>query len=90
MPIFLSQLLEQCSDIISYSNLIASAYTLIPLLSVPALTGTIVLACFGLLLIAVYTYEMTKWSNTCPRCAEKGITTYVLPGKHCKVCGQPC
>ena len=26
----------------------------------------------------------------CPRCAEHGKETWVLPGKHCPVCGQPC
>ena len=26
----------------------------------------------------------------CPRCAEQGYEQWVLPGKHCPRCGQPC
>ena len=52
----------------------------------------IVLACFALTLIIIFTYEYNpgKWNNKCPRCAEQGIEVYVLPGKHCPRCNQPC
>ncbi len=26
----------------------------------------------------------------CPKCAESGIETWVLPGKHCSKCNYPC
>lgn len=29
-------------------------------------------------------------SNRCPRCAEQGIETFVMKGKHCPRCGHPC
>lgn len=34
--------------------------------------------------------HMPKFDNMCPRCAEQGIEQYVLPGKHCPRCTQPC
>ena len=35
-------------------------------------------------------YLENKYRNKCPRCAEKGIEVFVLPGKHCPRCNQPC
>lgn len=29
-------------------------------------------------------------NNKCPRCAEQGIEQFVMPGKHCPRCNQPC
>ncbi|KAK0507023.1 hypothetical protein JMJ35_010481 [Cladonia borealis] len=29
-------------------------------------------------------------SNLCPRCAEQGVETFVMKGKHCPRCGHPC
>ena len=26
----------------------------------------------------------------CPACAEKGVETWVIPGKNCHVCGTSC
>ena len=26
----------------------------------------------------------------CPACANRGVETWVLPGKHCPTCGHPC
>ena len=26
----------------------------------------------------------------CPKCAGRGLETWVLPGKHCPKCGHPC
>lgn len=34
--------------------------------------------------------HMPRVNNKCPRCAEQGIEQYVLPGKHCPRCNQPC
>ena len=52
----------------------------------------LVLACFALVLMGglSYKYNEHKWNNKCPRCAEKGEEVYVLPGKHCPRCNQPC
>ena len=51
-----------------------------------------ILIWFTLVLIAglSHKYDEGKWNNKCPRCAEKGIEVYVLPGKHCPRCNQPC
>ena len=35
-------------------------------------------------------YLENKHSIKCPRCAARGIEVYVLPGKHCPRCNQPC
>jgi len=26
----------------------------------------------------------------CPTCASRGIETWVIPGKHCHICGTAC
>jgi hypothetical protein len=76
------------------SYLSGIANTPILLLSILALTGIIfsVLACFGSKFIAglIHRYGGDKFNNKCPRCAAQGITVYVLPGKHCRRCNQPC
>lgn len=69
--------------------LIESINTTVYRISTQDFSG-LILACFILALIAVYIYEMGKWNSKCPRCAERGITVYVLPGNHCRICNQPC
>jgi len=50
----------------------------------------LILACFVIAFIAGLICEMGKYDNACTRCAAKGIKVYVLPGKHCPRCNQPC
>ena len=64
--------------------------------------GSVALAlalALALLLVLVYFYQPFEWkikpivlrySRRCPRCAEQGIETWVLAGKHCPRCNQPC
>lgn len=37
--------------------------------------------------------DIIRWPANgvrCPRCAENGVETIVLPGRHCPRCGQQC
>lgn len=74
------------------SYLAEIANTPILLLSILALTGLIslVLACFGVQVIAGYILKMPMPGVQCPRCEKRGITSIVLPGKHCPRCNCPC
>ena len=51
-------------------------------------------------LVNLYLISITGIDNTvpwdpipgvrCPRCASRGLKTWVLPGKYCPRCGYPC
>lgn len=64
----------------------------LPFFFILAIIGMIYLALFGFKLTAGIgsTNQYGPAGNKCPRCAERGITTYVQGGKHCPKCGQPC
>ena len=80
------------NQILSSNNNIISNYIYIVFSQDMSDMFGLILACFALVLIVfyIYYYDEGKWNNACPRCAEQGITVYVLPGKHCRRCGQPC
>ena len=62
---------------------------LVPFFSIPDFSG-LTLVCITIAIVGIYIIKMTKWDNACPRCAEKGIKQYVLPGEHCPRCNQAC
>ena len=76
-------------QLVPFSYLIESINTTVSSISIPDLSG-LILACFILSFIAAYICEMGRLGNLCPRCAERGVEVYVLPGKHCPICNQPC
>ena len=52
----------------------------------------LILVCFTLTLIVIYTYDYNegKFDKACPRDTKQGITVYILPVKYCGTYGQPC
>lgn len=77
------------TQLFSFFYLIESINTTVSSISIQDFSG-LILACFIISFIAAYICVMGKWDNSCPRCAERGVTVYVLPGKHCRICNQPC
>ena len=48
------------------------------------------LACFLTAIVIDYVRKMPMPGIKCPRCLARGIVQWVLPGKHCPSCNNPC